>query len=72
MRRYSKNLICNCCGQYAKGRQWWNRDTGYGLCVSCGEEALKRGKSIEEVEFENGKRGIHWDIDYTPKLERSA
>lgn len=30
-------LECCCCGDSTMGRQWFNRDTGYGLCVSCVE-----------------------------------
>ena len=29
------SLICCCCGKYTKGKQWWNRDKGFGLCKSC-------------------------------------
>lgn len=28
-------LVCCCCGNCTKGRQWHNRDEGYGLCDSC-------------------------------------
>ena len=28
-------LICCHCGGGCVGRQWWNRDTGYGVCRSC-------------------------------------
>ena len=30
-----KFLTCACCGERARGRQWWNRDTGYGVCSRC-------------------------------------
>jgi hypothetical protein len=55
-------LICNCCGCSTKGKQWWNRDKGYGLCKSCGEWKLKQGQSIEMVQEDAGIRGINWDI----------
>lgn len=30
------NLICACCSGYAPSRaQWWNQDTGYGVCARC-------------------------------------
>ena len=28
-------LVCCCCGSHTLGRQWWNRDQGFGLCPSC-------------------------------------
>lgn len=55
------NLICNCCGQYIKGKQWWNRDEGYGICKSCGEEQADR-YGLAQVELDNGKKGIHWGV----------
>ncbi len=64
-----KTLICNCCGKATLGRQWWNRDTGFGLCAECGNETIKRSSdTLEGVEFSSGKRGIHWDLDYKPML----
>lgn len=30
-----QHLICSCCGAPTLGRQWWNRDTGYGICDDC-------------------------------------
>lgn len=54
-------LICNCCGKYTKGKQWWNRDKGYGICTPCGEEQAARD-GLESVELSNGKKGINWGI----------
>jgi hypothetical protein len=31
----TRYLTCSCCGEGTRGRQWHNRDTGYGLCPSC-------------------------------------
>lgn len=32
----TRHMECSVCGEYAgKFRQWWNRDTGYGLCARC-------------------------------------
>ena len=30
-------LICCCCNGETYGRQWYNRDTGYGLCSRCAD-----------------------------------
>lgn len=30
-----KTLTCCCCGELTQGRQWWNRDNGFGHCNSC-------------------------------------
>ena len=30
-----QRLTCCCCGDIAVGRQWWNRDKGFGLCTNC-------------------------------------
>lgn len=32
-----RSLTCSCCGESTKGRQWHNRDIGYGLCKRCAE-----------------------------------
>ena len=56
-----KKLICCCCGKYTKGRQWWNRDTGYGLCPDCGDFIAKR-ETPREMEKSYGVKGIHYAI----------
>lgn len=53
------------CGVGTRGRQYHNRDDGYGLCVSCGEEINARCAetgSTETAEYLAGKRGFHWDV----------
>jgi len=57
------NLECNCCGGSAPGRQWYNRDDGYGLCVRCGDEQEKKC-GVEQVEDWSGKRGYNWDVTF--------
>ena len=57
-----KKLICSCCGNPTRGRQWWNRDKGYGLCVDC-------AKRITVTEDEDtmkscyGEKGKHYAIE---------
>ena len=57
-----KNLTCCCCGNYTKGRQWWNRDSGYGLCVDC-IDYCHRGITDKEFESCYGIRGVHFDVE---------
>lgn len=33
----TQSLTCCCCGDSTRGRQWYNRDTGFGLCSKCAE-----------------------------------
>lgn len=56
-----KRMICACCGNGCLGRQWWNRDTGYGLCKRCIPFILER-EGEEELKLGYGVRGIHFDI----------
>lgn len=55
-------LDCCCCGSGARGRQWHNRDHGYGLCVGC-IDYCARGETVESFESCYGLRGIHFDIE---------
>ena len=32
---HPRRLQCTCCGSEAIARQWWNQDTGFGLCGPC-------------------------------------
>jgi hypothetical protein len=58
-----RRLICACCGSETIGRQWWNRDTGYGLCTDCIDfVANSKGMMPEEMERSYGKRGVHYDV----------
>ena len=56
-----KHLECCCCGQETLGRQWWNRDTGYGLCIKCAER-ISKAEDSETMENCYGKPGIHYNI----------
>ena len=53
-------LECNCCAAATRGRQWWNRDTGYGMCMSCIEWVRSRGMKEEESQNLYGIEGVHW------------
>jgi len=63
-----RTLTCCCCGLSTLGRQWWNRDTGYGLCDACAQELPTRGTTPEEMHQCYGKAGIHYLIPRTHQL----
>lgn len=54
-----RRLTCCCCGEQVHGRQWWNRDDGYGVCVRCAT-----AEPLEETrERLYGRRGEHWGLE---------
>jgi hypothetical protein len=56
-----RDLECCCCGERTRGRQWWNRDTGYGLCIACIEYCATR-MPAEEFDRCYGVRGVHYAL----------
>jgi hypothetical protein len=54
-------LLCSCCGAVTRGRQWHNRDTGYGLCVDC-VDFCHRNTSDVDFQRSYGDRGTHYDV----------
>lgn len=55
-------LTCCCCGELALARkQWWNRDTGYGLCGGCAQMIQAR-PDYDPAYFRScyGDEGVHW------------
>jgi hypothetical protein len=57
-----RTLECCVCGRDTKGRQWYNRDHGYGICASCGDAMIARNRPDEQVTDLAGCRGVHWDV----------
>ena len=52
-------FICACCGGNAPARhQWYNRDTGYGVCAKCFLAEVKKD-GIELAIHRYGVPGIH-------------
>lgn len=54
-----KVLTCCCCGDCCKGRQWWNRDTGYGACWKC-IPYLGKGEDEDGLKNMIGIDGVHY------------
>lgn len=60
--RRLRRLECCCCGNAAPAyAQWWNRDTGFGLCGRCATWIRSR-KIYDAEEFTSlyGEEGTHW------------
>lgn len=56
-----RRLTCACCGAETKGRQWWNRDTGYGVCPACyATEAARCGTDYAVQCY--GQPGVHHSL----------
>jgi hypothetical protein len=64
-----KHKECCCCGEAAgRWQQWWNRDTGYGVCMRCVAwtegRNRERGWSEQEIKAETrdlyGIEGQHY------------
>ncbi len=67
-----RRMLCCCCGAVTRGRQWHNRDTGYGVCAPC----IARHYSKEtpaELERLHGVAGVHYSIEeLRAEIEASA
>ena len=57
-----RGLECCCCGQSTRGRQWWNRDTGYGICPPCIEYVKSHGETDAEIRDNYGIEGVHYGV----------
>jgi hypothetical protein len=55
------SLACCVCLSVARGRQWWNRDTGYGICNSCADDMAKI-YSPETMRDYYGIEGVHYKV----------
>lgn len=56
-----RSLECCVCGSGAgRWQQHWNRDTGYGVCVSCVQWMRGRGTTEDEIRDLYGKEGVNW------------
>ena len=58
-----RHLECCVCGALTIGCQWWNRDTGYGICVPCVDFVRKHGETEAQITDYYGAEGIHWGVN---------
>ena len=61
-----ENLTCCVCGAYTKGRQWHNRDTGYGICPDCITWLESRDTDPAEMKSLYGINGTHYNTGVKP------
>lgn len=54
-----RRLRCCCCDSSTMGRQWHNRDTGFGFCQACASR-LKEKYSAQEMLNLYGGEGYHY------------
>jgi hypothetical protein len=60
MKPFRKMTCCCCGGNAGKWHQHWNRDTGFGICVSCVEYMRKRGTAESEILDLYGTENMNW------------
>lgn len=65
-----KFLTCACCGERARGRQWHDRDTGYGVCSRCFRASFLRD-GRDEAERLYGRAGEHHSLDWESERDLS-
>jgi len=63
-----RRLICSCCGAETHGRQWHNRDTGYGLCEACDLRVQEKMTAAEHQRC-YGIRGLNYSTQEGAKIE---
>lgn len=56
-----RQLVCCCCGAATRGRQWWNRDTGFGICDRCATEQAEH-EEPERMRSLYGEAGVHYRL----------
>jgi hypothetical protein len=61
MKKQVRSLTCCCCGERTRGRQFFNRDTGFGLCVECVPRCHK-GETEKSFARCYGVRGVHYGV----------
>lgn len=56
-----RSLECCVCGESAgRFEQWWNRDTGYGVCRRCIDRMVAKGETAEEIRDLYGVEGVNY------------
>jgi hypothetical protein len=64
-----QTLACCCCEERTTGRQWHNRDLGYGLCTKCANYVATR-MTAEEMHRNYGEAGRHYALPWRARHER--
>lgn len=54
-----RSLTCCCCSASTRGRQWYNRDTGFGLCPKCAAWIATR-ETPEAMQENYGAPNVHY------------
>ena len=67
IRKLTKPILLTCavCNKETRGRQWHNRDKGFGLCRDCLwwlEQRVAEGRS-EDIEGNYGINGVHYNLE---------
>ncbi len=62
-------LLCSGCGAVTYGRQWHNRDDGYGVCPKCVDWLAER-EPAEAMKRNYGIRGVHYNVACPETAER--
>jgi hypothetical protein len=58
-----KYMTCAVSGESCSGRQWHNRDTGFGLCEASYHWLKERGETDASLISNYGIKGIHYMIE---------
>lgn len=59
-----RSLSCCVCGAGTRGVQWWNRDTGYGICTPCAvREARRESPAVMQSYY--GVAGVNYAVTET-------
>lgn len=60
-----RSLECCCCGAGTIGRQWYNRDAGYGICELCAIK-IARTETPDYMRSTYGITGVHHSVAVQP------
>lgn len=60
---------CVCGGDAGRWAQWWNRDTGYGVCVECVRRLRARGTDEATIRQDYGVEGVNFGKPEEPVHE---
>lgn len=58
-----RRLTCAVCGDFAgRWEQWFNQDTGFGVCISCVNWMRDRGTTDDQLRDYYGTEGVNWGV----------